>query len=108
MDWESSIGGFFNDSSISKIRLFFQFNWIICHVPNAIKTNIKKPIKLFTGKYRFELENGQVWESYTALARHQASPFKKNIKVEIEKSQMGSFWIIDISSGKRVKVKRII
>ena len=77
-------------------------------VSNSIKTNIKKPIKLFTGKYRFELENGQVWESYTALARHQASPFKKNIKVEIEKSQMGSFWIIDISSGKRVKVKRII
>jgi hypothetical protein len=77
-------------------------------VSNSIKTNIKKPIKLFTGKYRFELENGQAWESYTALARHQASPFKKNIKVEIEKSQMGSFWIIDISSGKRVKVKRII
>ena len=77
-------------------------------VSNSIKTNIKKPIKLFTGKYRFELENGQVWESYTALARHQASPFKKNTKVEIEKSQMGSFWIIDISSGKRVKVKRII
>jgi hypothetical protein len=76
-------------------------------VSNSIKTNIKKPIKLFTGKYRFELENGQAWESYTALARHQASPFKKNIKVEIEKSQMGSFWIIDISSGKRVKVKRI-
>jgi hypothetical protein len=77
-------------------------------VSNSIKTNIKKPIKLFTGKYRFELENGQVWESYTALARHQASPFKKDLKVEIEKSQMGSFWIIDISSGKRVKVKRII
>ena len=28
-------------------------------VNNSIKTNIKKPIKLFTGKYRFELENGQ-------------------------------------------------
>ena len=38
-------GGFFNEFSISKIRLFFQFKRIICQVPKAIKTNIKNIIK---------------------------------------------------------------
>ena len=34
-----------NEFSISKIKLFFQFRRIICHVPNPIKTRIKKIIK---------------------------------------------------------------
>ena len=41
-DLVSSTGGFFNEFSISKMRLFFQFNRIICQLPNAIKTSIKK------------------------------------------------------------------
>ena len=44
-DFVSSTGGFFNEFSISEIRLFFQFNLIICQLPNEIKTNIKKIIK---------------------------------------------------------------
>ena len=42
---DNSIGGFLRDSLISKIRLFFQFNRIICHEPNAIKTEMKKNTK---------------------------------------------------------------
>ena len=44
-DLVSSTGGFFNELSISKMRLFFQFNRIICQLPNAIKMKIKKIIK---------------------------------------------------------------
>ena len=44
-DLVNSTGGFFNEFSISKIRLFFQFNRIICQLPNAIKTRIKKIVK---------------------------------------------------------------
>ena len=44
-DLVSSTGGFFNEFSISKIRLFFQFNLINCHEPNEIKTKIKKITK---------------------------------------------------------------
>ena len=42
---DNSTGGFLRDSSISKIRLFFQFRRIICHEPKAIKTEIKKNTK---------------------------------------------------------------
>ena len=42
---DSSTGGFLRELSISKIRLFFQFNLIICHDPRAIKTQIKKITK---------------------------------------------------------------
>ena len=42
---ESSTGGFFKEVSISKIRLFFQFNRIICHDPKEIKTKIKNITK---------------------------------------------------------------
>ena len=44
-DFVNSTGGFFNEFSISKMRLFFQFNLTICQLPKAIKTNIKKIIK---------------------------------------------------------------
>lgn len=76
-------------------------------VNSYINSQLKNATKLFTGKYRFELANQQVWESYTALARHQSSPYKKNKEVQLKKSQMGSYWIIDTASGKRVKVKRV-
>ena len=36
---------FFKEVSISEIRLFFQFNRIICHEPNEINTKIKKITK---------------------------------------------------------------
>ena len=42
---DNSTGGFLRESSISKIRLFFQFKRIICHEPNAIKTEMKKNVK---------------------------------------------------------------
>ena len=42
---DNSTGGFLRDSLISKIRLFFQFKRIICHEPNAIKTEMKKNTK---------------------------------------------------------------
>ena len=44
-DSANSTGGFFNEFSISKIKLFFQFKRIICHVPSPTKTRIKKMIK---------------------------------------------------------------
>ena len=44
-DLDSSTGGFLRELSISKIRLFFQFNLIICHDPRAIKMQIKKITK---------------------------------------------------------------
>ena len=42
---DNSTGGFLRDSSISKIRLFFQLRRIIYHEPKAIKTEIKKNTK---------------------------------------------------------------
>ena len=41
----NSTGGFFKELSISKIKLFFQFRRMICHEPNAIKTEMKKNVK---------------------------------------------------------------
>ena len=49
LDWDNSTGKFFNEFSISRIRLFFQFKRIICHEPNEIKTNIKKITKTENG-----------------------------------------------------------
>ena len=42
---DNCTGGFFREDSISKMRLFFQFNRIICHEPKEIKTKIKKITK---------------------------------------------------------------
>ena len=55
-DWNMS-KVFFNELSISKIRLFFQFNRIICQVPNAIKTSIKKIIKTENKNLCFKIQN---------------------------------------------------
>ena len=56
-DLESSTGGFLNEFSISKIRLFFQFKRIICQVPNAIKTSIKNIIKTENKNLCFKIQN---------------------------------------------------
>ena len=44
-DSDNRTGVFFKEDSISKIRLFFQFNRIICHEPKEIKTKMKKITK---------------------------------------------------------------
>ena len=44
-DLVNSTGGFFNEFSISNIRLFFQFKRTICHEPRLIKIKIKKITK---------------------------------------------------------------
>ena len=42
--WDKQIS-YFNEFSISNIRLFFQFKRTICHEPRLIKTKIKKITK---------------------------------------------------------------
>jgi hypothetical protein len=76
-------------------------------ITNAISSKIIKSTKLFSGKYRFYLENDQSWESFTALAPNQYSAFKKNRMVIIEKANFGGYWLIDNKTNKKIKVKRI-
>ena len=71
---------------------------------NSIISNVSKVVG---GKTRFKLSNDQLWESQSVLSSIKLNNFRVKNNIVIEEANMGGFWMINISSNVKIKVKRI-
>ena len=71
---------------------------------NSIISNVSKVVG---GKTRFKLSNDQLWESQSVLSSIKLNNFRVKNNIVIEAANMGGFWMINISSNVKIKVKRI-
>jgi hypothetical protein len=70
-----------------------------------LKARLDGELKSFSGKRRFRLDNGQVWEMVEA--GEYAGPVYQNPPVTISPGIFGSFWLRIPDGAVRVKVKPI-
>ena len=71
---------------------------------NSKISNVSKEVG---GKTRFKLSNDQLWESQSVLSSIKLNNFRVKNNIVIEEANMGGFWMINISSNVKIKVKRI-
>ena len=71
-----------------------------------IKSSIVSAIRARSGKTRFKLDNGQIWESQSTITKARELRFVSKKNVRIEKGRFG-FWLIEPESKNKTKVKRI-
>jgi hypothetical protein len=73
----------------------------------AIRSKITRVTKQVSRKVTFRLENGQVWKSEAALGANKVAQFKKGSSVELIKSRMGGYSMVNLKTNSRIKIKRI-
>jgi|TARA_B110000914_G_C15415888_1_gene424121 hypothetical protein len=71
-----------------------------------IKSSITSALRARSGKTRFKLDNGQIWESQSTITKARERTFVSKKNVRIEKGRFG-FWMIEPESKNKTKVKRI-
>ena len=72
-----------------------------------MNSKISNVSKVVGGKTRFKLSNDQLWESQSVLSSIKLNNFREKNNIVIEEANMGGFWMINISSNVKIKVKRI-
>ena len=70
------------------------------------RSSIVSAIRARSGKTRFKLDNGQIWESQSTITKARELTFVSKKNVRIEKGRFG-FWLIEPESKNKTKVKRI-
>ena len=73
----------------------------------AIRSRIIRVTKQVSRKITFRLENGQVWKSESALGANKAAQFKKGTDVELVKSRMGGYSMVNAKTNARIKINRV-
>ena len=73
----------------------------------AIRSKITRVTKQVSRKVTFRLENGQVWKSEAALGANKVAQFKKGSNIELIKSRMGGYSMVNLKTNSRIKIKRI-
>ena len=91
----------FGLSNKQKIEAQIQVNKL------QLNSKISNVSKVVGGKTRFKLSNDQLWESQSVLSSIKLNNFRVKNNIVIEESNMGGFWMINISSNVKIKVKRI-
>lgn len=69
----------------------------------ALQSRLAGPLKSFSGRRSFTLENGQQWQMIES--EQYAGPTYQNPEVFIEPGIMGTFWLRIPDGAVRVKVK---
>jgi hypothetical protein len=72
-----------------------------------INTLVISVSKLKSGKTRFRLKNEQLWESQSTLKFLHEKKFIKDINIRIEEARLGGFWMIELRTMNKIKVKRV-
>lgn len=70
-----------------------------------LRTKLKGTLETFTGRHRFELVNGQIWQ--TVDGNGWSGPSYVEPEVIIKPGLMGAFWLTIREAGLRLKVKPI-
>ena len=91
----------FGLSNKQKIQAQIQVNKL------QLNSKISNVSKVVGGKTRFKLSNDQLWESQSVLSSIKLNNFRVKNNIVIEEANMGGFWMINISSNVKIKVKRI-
>ena len=91
----------FGLSNKQKIEAQIQVNKL------QLNSKISNVSKVVGGKTRFKLSNDQLWESQSVLSSIKLNNFRVKNNIVIEEANMGGFWMINISSNVKIKVKRI-
>ena len=91
----------FGLSNKQKIEAQIQVNKL------QLNSKISNVSKVIGGKTRFKLSNDQLWESQSVLSSIKLNNFRVKNNIVIEEANMGGFWMINISSNVKIKVKRI-
>ena len=91
----------FGLSNKQKIEAQIQVNKL------QLNSKISNVSKVVGGKTRFMLSNDQLWESQSVLSSIKLNNFRVKNNIVIEEANMGGFWMINISSNVKIKVKRI-
>ena len=91
----------FGLSNKQKIEAQIQVNKL------QLNSKISNVSKVVGGKTRFKLSNDQLWESQSVLSSIKLNNFREKNNIVIEEANMGGFWMINISSNVKIKVKRI-
>ena len=91
----------FGLSNKQKIEAQIQVNKL------QLNSKISNVSKVVGGKTRFKLSNDQLWESQSVLSSIKLNKFRVKNNIVIEEANMGGFWMINISSNVKIKVKRI-
>ena len=91
----------FGLSNKQKIEAQIQVNKL------QLNSKISNVSKVVGGKTRFKLSNDQLWESQSVLSSIKLNNFIVKNNIVIEEANMGGFWMINISSNVKIKVKRI-
>ena len=91
----------FGLSNKQKIEAQIQVNKL------QLNSKISNVSKVVGGKTRFKLSNDQLWESQSVLSSIKLYNFRVKNNIVIEEANMGGFWMINISSNVKIKVKRI-
>lgn len=73
----------------------------------SISSSVKSVKVSISGKFSVNLDNGQVWQSQTALPLSKTRFFKKGNNVNIKRARFGGFFLTDDTSGIQFKAKRI-
>tara|TARA_B100000768_G_scaffold181640_2_gene205525 strand:+ start:1630 stop:2163 length:534 start_codon:yes stop_codon:yes gene_type:complete len=73
----------------------------------SISSSVKSVKVSISGKFSVKLDNGQVWQSQTALPLSKTRFFKKGNNVNIKRARFGGFFLTDDTSGIQFKAKRI-
>ena len=91
----------FGLSNKQKIEAQIQVNKL------QLNSKISNVSKVVGVKTRFKLSNDQLWESQSVLSSIKLNNFRVKNNIVIEEANMGGFWMINISSNVKIKVKRI-
>lgn len=67
------------------------------------RTKLKGTLETFTGRHRFELANGQIWQTVDGTG--WSGPSYSEPEVVIKPGMMGAFWLSIPEAGLRLKVK---
>jgi len=73
----------------------------------SISSSVKSVKVSISGKFSVNLDNGQVWQSQTALPLSKTRFFKKGNNATIKRARFGGFFLTDDTSGIQFKAKRI-
>ena len=76
-------------------------------ISGALKSSIVSTSRSRSGITKFELSDGQTWQSESTITKARENMFKSKKKVRIEKTRFGGFWMIEPSSKSKIKVKRV-